>query len=373
MSVPGPHQDRPHDRPDLQPRVPPGRWPIETLRLEIQRRLDRALDAYYPRNDSPEVVAVIDSYLRRPAKLLRPRLLLLSANRYGPDAPVEPLLELAAATELLHVFALMHDDRMDRDGREGVELPQDTGNGAYLVLAGDLLHTLAIGMIEECVTGNQLSPSIPRWVRQVSCRTIAGQASDVRFLTKNGAPGIDSLYELYDLKTGYYSFVAPLIIGALAVGRDESSYLEALGLLVGRAFQLRDDESDLRRRMAGHTAGESTPWELNLLATLEESAPKKSEPAQAARAPAFETGPTSGEGAAGAGSRAAEAASRDAAEPAESAGPDALARRAEAIALHETVDRRAAALLEEALRVAERLDLPNPRGFLEEIRQIASL
>lgn len=245
----------------------------EELESEISRRLRAELEKEEILTQVPELGEVIESYLRRPAKLLRPQLLLASASAYGrgnTGAPTEALYRLATATELLHVFALMHDDRMDTSGRAGVELPSTPEREAFTLLAGDLLHAMAVQMIQESVTAFSLSRAIPRRVHFVSVRTIAGQALEVsRFNAEGEIPSLDTLFELYDLKTGYYSFVAPLLVGALATAEDRAEEdavtLEEAGLLLGRAYQLRDDAEDTRRLIATPPGEAVHPWELGLL------------------------------------------------------------------------------------------------------------
>ncbi|MFP4426067.1 MAG: polyprenyl synthetase family protein [Spirochaetaceae bacterium] len=251
----------------------------EELEREILSRLERELRKEELLSQVPSLQGVVESYLRRGAKLLRPMLLLEAASAYATETPIstEPLYELAAATELLHVFALMHDDRIDASGRPGVPAAETPGKLPFLVLAGDLLHTIAVEMIHDAVKSWNLSPAIPGWVRTVSVRTIAGQALELsRFGDSASLPDVDALFRLYDLKTGYYSFVAPLIIGALAA-RDERDagnlteadlpMLEEIGLLLGRAFQLKDDAEDTAR-LARETNGvDLPPWELGLLLT----------------------------------------------------------------------------------------------------------
>lgn len=243
-------------------------------REEITRRLDLALGEADSIAEAPLLREIIDRYLRRPASLLRPRLLLRSAEAYGGESVSdreqgEGLRRLAAATELLHVFALIHDDQVDGAVRPGVELPPQPGVGAFLLLAGDLLHTVATGMIHDTVTEYRLDPAINRWVRTVALHTIAGQALDVSLLRRGALPASADLYRLYDLKTGFYSFVAPLVIGALAAGAGENDAetLKTVGLNLGRAYQLRDDLEDSRRILRCHDTSRR-PWELNLLAVL---------------------------------------------------------------------------------------------------------
>ena len=251
----------------------------QELEKEISRRLEKELREETLLSQVPKLREVIDSYLGRGAKLLRPLLLLEAAAAYESDtpSPTEPLYQLAAATELLHVFALMHDDRIDASGRPGVSPPETPEDRPFLVLAGDLLHTIAVEMIHETVGFWKLPPAITAWVKRVSVRTIAGQALELsRFDAEGSLPTLEALFQLYDLKTGYYTFVAPLIIGALAAeGETDASQLpeadlpilEEIGLLLGRAFQLKDDAEDTARLTKNASDTDIPPWELGLLLT----------------------------------------------------------------------------------------------------------
>lgn len=264
----------------------------EELEREILHRLEEELQKEELLSRAPKLRWLVELYLRRPAKLLRPLLLLEAARAYEPPqdpAPPEALYRLATATELLHVFALMHDDRIDVSGRPGVAPSDAEDRGALLVLAGDLLHTIAREMIHETVNSFGLAAEIPGWIKTISVKTIAGQAMELsRFTDPDSLPDLGALYELYDLKTGYYSFAAPLIVGALAArgggpgssGTPElSGDLETLlrvGLLLGRAFQLQDDAVDTLRLI--QEGGPSVPpWELGLLVTYLSSAGRESE------------------------------------------------------------------------------------------------
>lgn len=53
----------------------------------------------------------------------------------------------------------------------------------------------------------------------------------------------DEIYRIYDYKTAYYSFSSPLAIGAILAGADKRQVdiLIRYGILLGRAFQIKDD------------------------------------------------------------------------------------------------------------------------------------
>lgn len=218
--------------------------------------LQAAVDAEWQRAASDatprELRELIDGYLKRPARLVRPRVLWEAAGWSGAAAHVVP--PLAVATEALHVFALMHDDGIDGD----IDDP-------LAVIAGDMFYALGFGLVAETVASHRLDVGIISLLRQVAATTAVGQADDVVFPDSGGPEsGLGALYRLYDRKTGLYTFVAPLQIGAMAGSADpqELARLETAGRHLGRAFQLRDDLTDIRGSLSD--PADPPPWELNL-------------------------------------------------------------------------------------------------------------
>jgi hypothetical protein len=242
----------------------------DRLRRHIADLVEEQLDAVARAGAGDELAELIRGYIGRPAKLVRPRVMWEAARSYGADDE-ERVLDLAAGIELLHVFALIHDDRIDGLGRDNRAITESRGDAALRVLAGDLLHAVAHGAIAQRVRRDGLPVALLETVRDASVVTVAGQVADMRYLKRGSpSPSLSSLFELYDVKTGYYSFVAPLRIGALAarpaVGTPEG--LERFGLLLGRAFQLQDDAEDV---LSAHQGDEDNlpPWHVNVLAAFD--------------------------------------------------------------------------------------------------------
>ena len=164
------------------------------------------------------------------------------------------MARVAAALEMLHVFALIHDDVMDesyiRRGRPTVharaarEHAERGGLGAsarfgesIAILLGDLAHTLA----------DQLASQLPRrfhlpwW--SLSVELMAGQAADLSG-SASAVKDVARSTRIADLKSGSYTVVRPLQLGALAAGHGDGEVvrlLTAYGVATGRAFALRDD------------------------------------------------------------------------------------------------------------------------------------
>ncbi|MFP4643133.1 MAG: polyprenyl synthetase family protein [Spirochaetales bacterium] len=247
---------------------------------DVQRRIEQEMlrlfrDAVSTRElraiGSP-LIDYIEAYIARPAKRIRPWLLATTARAFDVTDEAA-VLRIGAATELLHVFALMHDDRLDSEERISAWSVPEKPERAYQLLGGDILHSIAIHSLHDTIAEFSLSREIIETVRSVSLTTIAGQASDIAFADPSApAPSLSRLYSLYDVKTGQYSFVAPLMIGAILGEAPEAdrATLSELGRTLGRVYQMRDDAADTRRHIARVEAGETTVpgWEFNLLTTF---------------------------------------------------------------------------------------------------------
>jgi geranylgeranyl diphosphate synthase type I len=184
-------------------------------------------------------------------KALRPRFCYWGHAIAGEDTST-PLLQACAALELLHAFALIHDDLMDNsDTRRGRPALQreiaaqhrrhgwagdpDSHGGAMALLAGDLAFAIA----------SRLAAALPAraltvW-RQMVDQLVLGQ-----FLDLAGTARQDRSHEVAritaSLKSGQYTVTGPLRLGAALAGMPRlPAGISRYGDLVGEAFQLRDD------------------------------------------------------------------------------------------------------------------------------------
>ena len=245
----------------------------DTFTSELERVVADRLEEAGAGRHAPGVRTLIMRYLHRNAGLVRPRVVYAAAHAYAGDTsydeePGDSLRRLALATEILHVFALLHDDRIDNE--TGGKSSRET---AERLLAGDLLFATGFGMLSETVISAGLPGRIVDIVQRTAEATVVGQAADIAFA--NGTPGIESLFELYDMKTGRYTFVAPLQIGALWAGcpAEDIDHLYDVGIPLGRAFQLRDDLTDLERLVypaGGGGAGGAPPAKEHVVSENDE-------------------------------------------------------------------------------------------------------
>jgi geranylgeranyl diphosphate synthase type I len=171
----------------------------------------------------------------------------------GSSTDRDDLVATCAALELVHLFALVHDDVMDRsDARRGrvtvhVEAAKaHAGAGALgdpvlfgdsvAILFGDLALSEAWGLVGG--VGGDLRRAWTWMLREL----VQGQLFDV-----TGAAGrsrdLDRARLVARLKSGAYTVQRPLELGALAAGASAEAMaaLSAFGEHLGEAFALRDD------------------------------------------------------------------------------------------------------------------------------------
>jgi isopentenyl-diphosphate delta-isomerase type 1 len=174
------------------------------------------------------------------------------------DEAVDPA---AAAVELLHVFALLHDDVMDRSelrrGRAAAHraLAREHRRAAFrgdpdwfgasaAILAGDLTFVWADELFDRATVDPAAAARGRRAFSRLRAEVMAGQYLDLRLAALPYADE-DAARRVALLKSGRYTVTRPLQIGvALASGepdRERDAALEAYGDAVGLAFQLRDD------------------------------------------------------------------------------------------------------------------------------------
>jgi geranylgeranyl diphosphate synthase, type I len=179
----------------------------------------------------------------------------------------EGIVGIAAALEMFHAAALVHDDLLDqsdtRRGKPAIHKRFESQHQrlgfageavrfgvAGSVLVGDLMLAWSSELFGDAMR-HAANPEVDRVCREEFSRmrfeVMAGQFLDV--LEENAAP-IRSLDEIVVranrimlYKTAKYSLEAPLMIGAAFAGAnpDQLRAFSNFGIPLGMAFQLRDD------------------------------------------------------------------------------------------------------------------------------------
>jgi len=158
---------------------------------------------------------------------------------------------VAAALELLHTFAIVHDDLMDRSpmrrGGPSTHVEMSTPGRQWFgtsaaVLAGDLAMVLADVLMATAHFPLHHMQSARALYDDMRLRAIAGEFLDLRASCAGNADEHEAR-RIARLKSGGYTVADPLAIGAALAGgsAEVQRVLSAYGLPLGEAFQMRDD------------------------------------------------------------------------------------------------------------------------------------
>ncbi len=216
---------------------------LEELRSAVDEHLSGWLSARVAR--LPETAPLIEeivSLIESGGKRLRPCFCYWGYRAAG-GGHGEEIVAAASALELLHSFAIVHDDIMDaaeeRRGRPTVFARRGPG---FALLVGDLALVLA----DDAYFHSGFDPARLHHAFGAYSRmrqeVIAGQLLDAQ---AQSGPGVSEAEarRIALLKSGRYTVVEPLLIGAHLAEADDDlvGRLERFGEPLGEAFQLRDD------------------------------------------------------------------------------------------------------------------------------------
>ncbi len=231
---------------------------IRVIAGAVEGRLREVLDGEIDRWAAidPDLVDPLEALGRLVlggGKRLRPAFCHWAYVGAGGDPATGTTVDAGAAFELLHAFALMHDDVMDGSAtRRGtptihVEFTGQHAEGGWrgegrrfgegvAILVGDLAGVYADRMLDG-------APPAARQVwDELKIELNVGQYLDV-LGTARGGTDLATARRIARYKSGKYTIERPLHLGAALAGRlDElRAPLTAYGDPLGEAFQLRDD------------------------------------------------------------------------------------------------------------------------------------
>jgi geranylgeranyl diphosphate synthase type I len=186
----------------------------------------------------------------------------------GPAEPVAPILPALAALELMHTFALVHDDVMDasatRRGRptaHRVFAAQHSAAGrhgdadhfgeASAVLVGDLCLVWADQLLARTPISTTALFAVRACYDRMRVEAVAGQYLDILGEAEPSAWSVERALLVARHKTASYTVLRPLQFGAALAGPERRHDAEPFraanaayaryGEAVGEAFQLCDD------------------------------------------------------------------------------------------------------------------------------------
>lgn len=269
---------------DLDPRTPLSPAVVDRIGDRIDRFLTaqrtgvERIAAWLPEGAAPTdgsdtdaglaTVRELASAMTAGGKRLRPAFALWGCVAAGgPVAVTDAVWTAAAALDLLHVSALVHDDVMDdsdvRRGRPAAhkqfeQLHADRGwsgdreqfGRAGAILLGDLLVMWSVEMVDTAgLDPTALVRALPM-LHAMRTEVTLGQFLDVmaqceRVTGGGGDPAsaVVRAERVVEHKSAKYTVQRPLLFGARLAGADDrlTDALAVYGSAIGRAFQYRDD------------------------------------------------------------------------------------------------------------------------------------
>ncbi len=241
----------------------------------------------------PELKVPFDALYRMidsGGKRLRPAFCRFAFEGSGGEKGSRAIVDAMAALELLHTFALIHDDIMDgsltRRGHPTVHSSfidnhyerlfkgesRRYGEGVA-ILIGDLAFVYADSLLSA-------APGRTRQLfSELRIEVNIGQYLDM-LGTARGNPSSELARKVCIYKSGKYTVERPLHIGASLAGASDDNLdeLSKFGLPLGEAFQLKDDilgtfgDSKVTGKPVGEDLIEGKPTAL-VAFTLEQAKP----------------------------------------------------------------------------------------------------
>jgi geranylgeranyl diphosphate synthase type I len=218
--------------------------------LAAERELRRKVDA---RASAP--IDALSELIDSGGKRIRPSFCIAGYLAAGGDPEGEGVVAAAAALEVLHTCALIHDDVMDasaqRRGAPTVHTKHSAEHASrgwrgearrfgesVAILAGDLALIYADQIMSDAY------PSVRAAWAELRAELIIGQYMDLVAAAEFSAdPELSRWIAI--TKSGRYTIHRPLLLGAAVAGRAElAAAFGTYGDALGEAFQLRDDLID---------------------------------------------------------------------------------------------------------------------------------
>lgn len=227
---------------------------FDRLSWYSEQLMDTVLGVVPKNEPQTHLYGPIAEFLGRGGKGLRSALCMATNSALGGRR--EDAVLPAAGIEMLHNAFLVHDDIEDGSAsRRGAPTMHRHSGVPLAINAGDAMNALAMRLFR--LGGERLGPAtalrILDEVDHMLIETLEGQAIELGWIRDNDmATGVQEYLRMALKKTGWYSFIHPLRIGALtAAGNDERlDRFDRFGYLLGLAFQITDDVLNLKGEYA---------------------------------------------------------------------------------------------------------------------------
>jgi len=205
-------------------------WQYLLAKQQEIKKIDKQADEFYK-----QILLLAKS-----GKRLRPYFCYLGYSGFG-GKDKKLIMNSAMALEVLHLFALVHDDIMDKaKTRRGLDTVQNfifkkTHDKHFslsvALLAGDLIFSFSQDLIAQNIYWQKLKQEL-----------MVGQYLDIKTTIKKNLEE-KGILRIMELKTASYTVLRPLQIGAYLAGaaKTDIEKLADFALPAGVAFQIQDD------------------------------------------------------------------------------------------------------------------------------------
>ena len=185
----------------------------------------------------PDLRAALEHLLSAGGKRVRPTLGLLVGNMLG--APLEKLVTLGAAVELLHTATLVHDDLIDGSLlRRGTPTLNARWSPPATVLTGDFLFARAAKLAAE-------TDPLPLMKLFSDTLAIIVNGELTQMFTSRGLVNRENYYRrIYAKTASLFEMTSRAAAMVSPVDEDTIESMRDFGYQIGMAFQIVDDILD---------------------------------------------------------------------------------------------------------------------------------
>ncbi|MGE4271705.1 MAG: polyprenyl synthetase family protein [Desulfitobacterium sp.] len=212
-------------------------WLFNQINSDLQR-VEKELHAYIE-TDFPVLDQSAVQLLEAGGKRLRPAFTLLAGKFYG--YPIDKLLPVAMALELIHMATLVHDDVVDASTtRRGRPTVKAKWGNIVSIATGDYLLAKALELLAQIN-----HPDVSRILAEVSVEMSQGEIQQIK-ASNDINQNLKQYYYRIKRKTAML-ISASCKLGAIvsSAPRREVWALGAYGHALGMAFQVVDDVLDV--------------------------------------------------------------------------------------------------------------------------------
>lgn len=221
--------------------------------LEFEKFFRRKIkEAEIISKSAAETIEILREFNLRGGKRARPVLVNVGYFLAG-GKDKKAILRASLCAELIHNFFLIHDDIIDRDelrrGKPSLyafykkKFGGDLHKGvSFALMAGDVSNVLGYRVLAESDFDEKNKARALGILNKTIEGTCHGEMLEM-FLKEKKNVSEEEIEKVLRYKTAYYSFAAPLKIGAALAGGSTRllDKLEQFALPLGAAFQIQDD------------------------------------------------------------------------------------------------------------------------------------